>query len=309
VRELNKLQTFVRVVEHRSFSKAARELHVSSSVISKHIKDLEHALGFSVLQRSTRGVAPTEAGERVFRECATLFAEIDRVITTARNIEVGPVGTLRVECDPAYAQDVVAPILPKFTAEYPNLRIELAAARSGGSLGKGYDVIISGSTPSEPGMIGRAIAALPHVVCASPAYFRRHGVPKTPEDLRNRNCLVDVSSAQKEWSFAVGSKKLMIDVKGDFFSNDAKVLAAMAVQGLGIARIPFYVARPYIAARALQSIFEKCTLARETMYAHHLRSDRLPAKTEAFVAFLQKQLTIETKTKIRNTRLASAAYD
>jgi DNA-binding transcriptional LysR family regulator len=295
VRELNKLQTFVRVVEHRSFSKAARDLHVSSSVISKHIKDLEQALGFSVLKRSTRGVAPTEVGEGIFRDCTALFAEIDHVITVARNIEAGPVGTLRVECDAAYAQDVVGPLLPKFIAEYPDLRVELSAARTGGPPGAGYDVIISRSAPSEPGMTGRAVAAIPQVVCASPAYFRRHGLPKTPEELRSHNCLVDVSAAQKEWPFAVGGRKLMVDVKGNAFANDAKVLAAMAAQGLGIVRIPLYVARPHIARRKLKLIFEKATVSREKMHAYHLRSDRLPAKTAAFVAFLQKQLASEAR--------------
>jgi DNA-binding transcriptional LysR family regulator len=290
MRELNKLQTFVRVVEHQSFTKAARELRVSSSVISKHIKDLEKALGFSILKRSTRGVAPTEAGQSIFQSCATLLGEIDRVITDARNVEAGPAGTLRVQCDPGYAEEVIVPLLPEFTTEYPHVRIELSAIPSGGPARQGrYDVIIAPSPPAEPGMAGRRIVAIPHLICASPGYLRGRGTPKKPQDLRDHNCLIDTAAAQKEWPFAAGGRKLLVEPKGTLFSNDPKILAAMAAQGLGIARLPFYIARPYVAQRKLTPLFERSAISRETMHAYHLRSERLPAKTEAFVAFLQRR--------------------
>jgi DNA-binding transcriptional LysR family regulator len=290
MRELNKLQTFVRVVEHQSFTKAARELRVSSSVISKHIKDLEEALGFSVLKRSTRGVAPTEAGQSIFQSCATLFGEIDRVITDARNIETGPVGTLRVQCDPAYAEEVVVPLLPEFAAEYPNVRIELSAPPADGpSRQARYDVIIAQSPAAEPGMAGRRIAPVPHLICASPGYLRSRGTPKKPQDLRDHNCLVDTTVVQKEWQFTASGRKFLVEAKGNLFSNDPKILAAMAAQGLGIARLPFYIARPYIAQRKLTPLFERSAISRESMHAYHLRSERLPAKTEAFVALLQRR--------------------
>jgi DNA-binding transcriptional LysR family regulator len=169
--------------------------------------------------------------------------------------------------------------------------VELSIADSGRSpIQAGYDVIISSNAPSEPGLIARQIAPIPHVICASPRYFQKSGIPSKPENLRDHNCLVNLLSAPKEWPFKSGSRKFLVEVRGTFCSNDATVLTGAAVAGMGIVRVPLYVAQQYLAARKLRSIFESVTTSREQMNAYYSRTKHLPAKTRTFVDFLGDEI-------------------
>src|SRR3954462_6435625 len=113
-RDLNKLNAFVRVAERRSFTKAAADLRTTPSVVSKHMKELEESLGFSLLNRSTHGLALTDAGEGLFQNCLQILAKLDDYVVEPRNLQKGPSGTLRVQTTSEYAQFVLTPLLSKF---------------------------------------------------------------------------------------------------------------------------------------------------------------------------------------------------
>ena len=114
LRDLNKLNTFVRVGERLSFTKAAADLRTTPSVVSKHMKELEAALGFSLLNRSTHGIVLTDAGEGLFQSCLQMLSTIDGYVVEARNLQKGPVGTLRVQAASDYARHVLAPVISEF---------------------------------------------------------------------------------------------------------------------------------------------------------------------------------------------------
>ena len=119
LRDLNKLNTFVRVAQCQSFTKAAAELRTKPSVVSKRMKELEESLGFSVLNRSTHGLVLTEAGRGLFQQCLEQLAKLDNYITERRNIETGPFGTLRVQATSDYSQFILAPLTTKFVEQHP----------------------------------------------------------------------------------------------------------------------------------------------------------------------------------------------
>ena len=125
LRDLNKLNTFVRVAQRRSFTKAAAELRTTPSVISKRMKELGEALGFSLVNRSTHGLVLTDAGGGLFQHCLELLAKVDDYVTERRNIEAGPFGTLRVQATSEYARFVLAPLTIKFAQERPGVRVHL----------------------------------------------------------------------------------------------------------------------------------------------------------------------------------------
>jgi DNA-binding transcriptional LysR family regulator len=291
LRDLNKLNTFVRVAQRRSFTKAAAELRTTPSVISKRMKDLEDSLGFSLLNRSTHGVVLTDAGEGLFQQCLEMIAKVDDYVTERRNLETGPFGTLRVQATGDYARFVLAPLMAKFVARRPGVRVHLSAVPDNAATTEdGFDVMIASQKPSLPGVVGRDLGAVRHVICASPAYFRTFGRPKTPQDLRDHNCLANLYAGPRSWPFRNASRPLLVEVKGSLSSDSNAVLIRMACDGCGIIRVPLHAVKADIADRKLEVIFKNAALSPERMCAYYAKAKRLPAKTADFVNFLTSAL-------------------
>jgi DNA-binding transcriptional LysR family regulator len=291
LRDLNKLNAFVRVAQRRSFTKAAADLRITPSVVSKYMKELEDSLGFSLINRSTHGIMLTDAGEGLFQNCLQMLAKLDGYVVETRNLQKGPFGTLRVQSTSDYAQFVLAPKLLEFTRLRPGLRIHLfVSSDNRESTDDGFDVIITGSKPSLPGLVDRDLGEVRHVVCASPNYFQQIGRPKKPEDLRDHSCLVNLLSAPKGWPFQSATRQIIVEIKGAFSSNSSTVLVEMALQGHGIVRVPRYMVKAQFADKTLQPIFEGTTLSPERMRAYFSKAKHLPAKTTDFIDFLQTSI-------------------
>jgi LysR family transcriptional regulator for bpeEF and oprC len=288
LRDLNKLNAFVRVAERRSFTKAAADLRTTPSVVSKHMKELEDALGFSLLNRSTHGIVLTDAGEGLLQNCLQMLASLDDYVVETRNLQKGPYGTLRVQAASDYAQCVLAPVVAKFLRRSPGLRVHLSIATDDCNFSEeGFDIIVASKKPALPGLIDRDLGGIKHVICASPKYFQRFGRPKEPQDLRDHSCLVNPYSTAKGWPFQIGARQLVVEVKGALSSNSSAVLIEMAEQGHGIIRVPHYAVKARLADKTLQAIFEGMTPSPERMRAYFSKAKHLPAKTTDFIDFLQ----------------------
>ena len=225
LRDLNKLNTFVRVAERRSFTQAARDLRTTPSVVSKHMSELEDTLGFSLLNRSPHGVTLTEAGKHLFVNCLQLLENLDEFVTETRNVQTGPYGSLRIHATTSYARWILAPLMPDFIRRYPQIRVDLITELlSRDPIEDGCDVIVANTKPTAPGLVERDIGPIRHVVCASSSYFRRHGKPGEPQDLRGHNCLADLSFSPRKWLFKKGSREITVEVRGSFSSNSSAIL-------------------------------------------------------------------------------------
>ncbi|MBV9530158.1 MAG: LysR family transcriptional regulator, partial [Bradyrhizobium sp.] len=190
LRDLNKINAFVRVAERRSFTKAAVDLRTTPSVISKHMTELEESLGFSLFHRSTHGIGLTDAGEGLFQNCLEMLAKLDAYIVDTRNLKTGPFGMLRVQATSGYARIVLAPLIVEFARLHPGLRIDLSVLpEDGASVQEGTDVIVAGRKPALPGLVAHDLGGVPHVICAGAEYFRQFGRPNEPQELREHNCL------------------------------------------------------------------------------------------------------------------------
>jgi DNA-binding transcriptional LysR family regulator len=291
LRDLNKLNTFVRVAQRRSFTQAAAELRTRPSVVSKRMKELEATLGFRLINRSTHGLVLTDAGEGLFQHCLRMLAKLDDYVVERRNLDTGPFGTLRVQATSEYARPVLAPLAAAFVAKRPGLRVQLSVVPDDTTSAEdGVDVIVSGRKPAVPGLVGRDLGAVRHVICASPAYFNKCGRPKAPRDLAAHNCLVNPSSRPKSWPFQNSPRPLLVEVKGSLSSNSNDVLIRMALADCGIIRVPLATVTAEIAAKRLETIFGKTSLSPERMGAYVAKVGRLPAKTAEFVDFLKAKL-------------------
>ncbi len=291
LRDLNKLNTFVRVAQRRSFTRAAAELRTAPSVISKRIKELEEALGFTLLNRSTHGLTLTDAGEGLFRNCLEMLAKVDDYVTERRNIETGPFGTLRVLAESDYAQHVLSSLTTKFGKSRPGLRVHVSAVSSHAlAVEDGFDVIVSQQKPPVPGLVVLDLGTIRHVICASPAYLKKFGRPKVPQDLREHNCLADQYGGPKTWPFQNSARPLHVEVKGSLSSDSNDVLIQMALQGYGIVRVPLYAVKAALAAKRLEILLKNLSLSPERMGVYYAKGKRLPAKTAEFIAFLKESV-------------------
>jgi DNA-binding transcriptional LysR family regulator len=291
LRDLNKLNTFVRVAQRRSFTHAAAELRTRPSVVSKRMKELEQTLGFRLINRSTHGLVLTDAGEGLFAHCLQMLARLDDYVVERRNLDTGPFGTLRVQAPADYARCVLAPLTVAFVKNRPGVRVQFSVVPDVATAAEdGVDVILSGRKPAVPGLVGHDLGAIRHVVCASPNYFDKSGRPKAPQDLGEHNCLVNPSSRPKSWPFQNSARPLLVEVKGSLSSNSNDVLIQMALHGCGIIRVPLDSVEREIAAKGLEAIFRKSSLSPERMCAYVAKAGGLPAKTAEFVKFLKAEL-------------------
>jgi DNA-binding transcriptional LysR family regulator len=288
IRDLNQLSVFVRVAERRSFTKAAQDLRTTPSVVSRGMSDLEQALGFTLMNRSTHGVALTEAGDALLRSCAQIMTILDDYIVEMRNQQTGPYGVLRVQSISSYAEHVISPLISSFARRYPHLRVDIVTTDRH-ALEDGCDIILSDRKPDTPGLVERRIGIIRHVLCAAPDYLRRHGTPRQPQDLRTHNCLVDSEAHAREWPFRLKGQDLYVPIKGSASSNNASILMQLAVDGVGIARLPHYTARGPLADGTLVAVLAEETRSVEAVCAYFSRTKHLPAKISDFVDFLTSQ--------------------
>lgn len=238
------MAVFVRSVELEGFSAAARELALTPSAISKIITRTENRLGVRLLNRTTRKLVLTEEGESYFSHCRRILAEIEQVETELSRRRKTPSGLLRVNCGLTFGQSQLVAAMPEFLSRYPEIRVDLTLTNQFVDLMKeAVDLLIRIGGGSDSSLIGRKICHLERIVCASPEYLKKCGTPKTPDDLRQHNCLwVTTNPALKRWPFRTSGGRLVIEVDGNFCANDFLSVRDLAVQGMGIARLGDLVA-------------------------------------------------------------------
>src|SRR5262245_8852194 len=179
----------------------------------------------------------------------------------------------------------------EFVNERPGVRVQLFVEPDNAtSVEDGTDVVVSSRKPTLPGIVGHDLGAISHVICASPDYFRTAGRPKTPQDLREHNCLADPSSASRRWPFGSASRPLLVEVKGSLSSNSNAVLIDMALRGCGIIRVPLHAVKAEIVDGRLEAIFKTTSLSPERMGVYVAKAKRLPTKTAEFLKFLKASL-------------------
>ena len=288
LRDLNKLNTFVRVAERKSFTRAAQDLRTTPSVISKHIKELEDGLGFVVLNRSTHGVSMTEYGEGLLQHCLQMLDQVDHFVTDARMSQKLPHGTLRLQTVGHYADVVAAPVVTRFLRRMPTLKLHhIGAYDSSQMVDDGADVILSTRRMTLPGFHEVDLGPVAYVVCASPEYLKAKGCPVDPRSLKEHNCIADLKSPSKEWPFMVHGQSVLIDVSGTLLSNGHISACRAALDGLGVIRAPALLVEAELRDGRLISLLQGAVSSSEHLIAYYSNAKALPKKTTEFLADLR----------------------
>jgi len=256
---LGLINTFIRVVDNGSIAAAARAQGMSPAAVSQSISRLEAHLGVRLLSRTTRSMALTESGARYFEKVRHIPRDID-LASQAATVATEPHGPLCIATTTAFGRHVLAPMMPAFKAAYPRIDIELISTdRRVDHRIEGVDVSIRIDAQLNDQLVARRIASRPFIFCASPDYLDRMGVPSSPEALEDHACLVfryPTDGRFLPWNFVRNGKRFEAKVNPGFVCDDIDMIAQIAVNGGGIARLASFVAQPLIDSGQLVALFE-----------------------------------------------------
>ena len=260
--DLNELTAFAAVARLRSFRKAALERCVSASALSHALRTLEERLGVRLLNRTTRSVTPTEAGQRLLARLAPAMREIDDALLDLSTLQDVPAGKLRLNVPRPAARLLLAPMLSCFVARYPRVQVELVTDDGMIDIVRGgFDAGIRFGEQVAADMIAVPVGApQPFLVVASPAYLAAHGAPATPHALLEHACIGRrfPSGRQYAWEFGQEGEAVSIAVSGPLVFDDDELMLRAARDGAGLAYVYEADARADIAAGRLVNVLERC---------------------------------------------------
>ena len=258
---LDNLLAFLAVTRERSFTKAAAQLGVSQSTLSHTIRELERRLGVRLLTRTTRSVSPTEAGERLLRNVAPRFEEIEAELHAVSKLRERPAGTIRITATENAAETVLVPKLAPLLRKYPDIKVEIIIDYGLTDIvAQRYDAGVRSGEQVAKDMIAVRIGPdMRMAVVAAPSYFRERSEPKTPQDLTDHNCInlrLPSHGGLYAWEFEKGDRELRVRVEGQMTFNGTGQILNGAVAGLGLAYVPESLAQPHLAKGHLKRVLE-----------------------------------------------------
>ncbi|WP_397453464.1 LysR substrate-binding domain-containing protein [Pseudomonas sp. NA-150] len=258
--QVKAMKIFVRIYERSSFTQAADDLSLPRATLTHSLNQLEAWLGTRLLERSTRRVKATLDGDAYYARCIHLLAELDDAEHSFRS--VAPKGMLRVNLHGTLAKYFVVPALPTFMARYPQIQLTLSEAdRLVDLVQEGVDCVVRAGQLSDSSLIGRRIANLPQVTCASPAYLRKYGVPERLEDLATHhgvNYLSRTTGKALPFEFMQEGQLHEVELQGRLAVFGAEIYAASAIAGMGIIQVPRYRVAQQLAQDLLREVLPDC---------------------------------------------------
>lgn len=259
--DINDLLAFIAIAREHSFTKAAAKLGVSQSALSHTLRGLEARLGMRLLNRTTRSVAPTQAGERLLQSVAPRFEEIEAELATLNTLRDKPAGTIRISSADFAANTILLPKLAKFLPKYPDIKVEIGIDdRLVDIVADRFDAGVRDGEQVAKDMIAVRIGPdLRMAVVGAPSYFAKHPAPKKPQDLTHHACInlrLPTRGGLYAWEFEKGRRKLNVHVEGQLIFNRPAQMLNATLAGLGLAYLLEDVVRPYLGAGRLKRVLE-----------------------------------------------------
>ena len=289
------MRLFLAVVKNGSLSGAGRQMGLSPASVSRQISALEDDLGVRLLNRTSRRLSLTEAGQVYLERAERLIQDMDELRDAVGQLAVRPRGSLRVQSRISLGTQYVAPLIPAFLAKYPDLKIDLWLTDNDLDLVEhGIDLAIRTGDIADTTLVGRRLASSPRVICASPEYWAIHGKPATPEEIRAHNCLTyryEFGAPAALWQFRTDKGQFTnLQVSGNFQTNNGEALRVAALSGLGVALLPAWTVKDHLKSGTLERVlpdFETTVSDLDFgIYAVYLSRRNLSVKTRLFIDHL-----------------------
>lgn len=302
------LPAFIAVAEQRNFTRAARQMGVSTATLSQTVRSLEEKLGIRLLNRTTRSVAPTAAGERLLRRLKPVLDEYEAAIDSINEFRDKPAGVVRLTVAPPAAHSVLAPRLKEFFSFYPEIRLEISVdADTIDIVAHQFDAGIRRETSIDADMVAvRVSSEMSNAVVAAPAYLADHPKVAVPADLQAHNCLRVrlAGGAILPWQFARAGKTFDVPVSGAMIGNDVDLLISAALDGVGLLYLPRDFVLPYIRSGRLVSLLDHWLPPAGSFFLYYPSRRQTPAALRALIDFLR----YDAKSPVLQAKLGAANH-
>jgi DNA-binding transcriptional LysR family regulator len=302
------MRVFERVVVEGGFAAAARALDMSAPVVTRLVADLEDHLGTRLLQRSTRRLSLTEAGQQYLSRVRNILSDIDEADAAARHQTQELAGLLRLHAPPVLASYVVAPLLAEFRRNHPKILIELEVENLRVLPIEDFDITFLGADESFDGdVIARKVLESEAVLVASPDYLSRRGTPHQPSELKDHDCLplnnpLFRSNVWKMWCPFNPSQPTEVEIKPVLLANHTDSLLRATLDGAGITSVAVDIAEPYLSRGELVRVLAPWITGRLSMYAAIPSRKYVPQRTRVFLDFLLEKTRQQTAKALQACR-------
>lgn len=285
----------VAVVDEGTLSAAAEKHGVSGAAVSKRLRLMEERLAVRLLERNARRMRTTEAGELYYRRGKRLleaFSELEESVSSTGELLRG---TLRINAPHSFGLQRLAAPVAEFMQDHPEVKVHIDMDDAYIDINESnYDVVIRIGRLEDSSVVARRIASIHLVCCASPAYLKAHGVPKTPADLTEHICLIyNQSTPHSTWTFERDGQRHQVEVSGPIQSDDGQFLGQLTELGVGVAIQPNFIAEVALRSGALVPLFADYAVEEIGVYALYPSRQYLPVKTNRFINHLKSALSIE----------------
>ncbi|MGG1943459.1 LysR family transcriptional regulator [Trinickia sp. NRRL B-1857] len=280
------MKVFTRVVESRSFVKAAESLQLAAPQVSRTVQALEAHLGARLLNRTTRSISVTDDGEAYYQRSIRVLAEVDEMEAELTHAKLNPKGRLKVNLPALIAKMIIIPALPDFFERYPDIEIEMGLSdRQVDIVEEGVDCVIRTGELEDSGLVARRIGNMRRITCASPKYLEKYGEPKTIADLHTHIGVNYVSSNTgrvRGWDYVVGGVVETVDMHGLIAVNDVDAYISCGLHGLGLLKSAIYPIAPHLESGELVEILKDYCSPPRPISIMYARNRHLPRKVRVF---------------------------
>jgi len=280
------LTVFTRVVEHAGFTAAARKLGMSVSAVTKSIGRLEDELGTQLFNRTTRQLSTTDYGQEFYQRCVRILADLEDAETILRSGSVTPRGRVRALVPLSFGRITLIPELPTFFARFPEIALDLNFSDQGlDMIAEGYDVAVRTGHITDSSLTVRRLISSSMLTVAAPKYLKQRGIPRTPADLKDHNCLI--GRFGPEWPFRdKDGRNIKVRVRGNAIIHSGDALREAAVAGIGIAQGTHWLLRKDLEAGAVKPVLSAFAPEGAPISVLYPANRFLPAKVRVFIDFL-----------------------
>jgi len=282
------MRVFTTVVDSGSFALAAEKLDLSRGMTSRYVAQVEAHLGVRLLNRTTRRLSLTEAGNDYYQRATQVLAMVEEAERAATQEAAEPRGTLRIATSVTFGARHLGEAISAYLRRYSKVRVDMALNdRIVDLVEEGFDLAVRIARRIDPGLVARPITRARMVACASPGYLKKHGTPRAPSDLAQHNCLTYAyAGPQNEWRFTRKGRESTVRVAGNLQGNNGDFLGSAAAEGLGVVLQPTFLAYEALRAKTLVRILKDWQPDELTVYAVYPTRQFLPPKVRSFIDFL-----------------------
>ena len=294
------LATFVLIIDQGSFTAAAKAAGATPSAISRSVSRLEQALGSKLLHRTTRKLALSETVKMVYEHAQEMLNAAQMALDSGSSRQQVAQGKLTVSVPKAVGRFVIHPLMAEFLERYPDVDVCLRLEdRYMDLIDDGVDLALRISQSPSPGLYGKALMPVSHVICATPAYLRQHGTPDTPQALRHHSCIsLGETPADARWKFRLGEKSETIQTHGRYAANHTGVRLDAVKNHLGIGSLPLFTAQEALANGEIVQVLPEWEFISDysgDLWLLWTRNQHMPARMRAMIDYLSEKLPQQSR--------------